>query len=79
MATTTEALDTNAFRAPTLGLLATEPLRAMLDYFATRVASVSVPQGDGHPVVVYPGLGAGALATSHLRMFLKDSGFATHD
>lgn len=79
MAITTEAIETNLFRAPTLGLLATEPLRALLDYLATRVASLSVPEGDGHPVVVYPGLGAGALATSHLRAFLKDSGFAAHD
>jgi esterase/lipase len=37
------------------------------------------PVGDGHPVVVYPGLGGGALTTSHLRTFLKQSGFAVHD
>ena len=35
--------------------------------------------GDGHPVVVYPGLGGGAFTTSHLRSFLKDSGFTAHD
>jgi dienelactone hydrolase len=62
-----------------LGLLATEPLRALLDYCAARVAIRPAPEGDGHPVIVYPGLGGGALATSHLRSFLKDSGFATHD
>jgi hypothetical protein len=72
----TQALD---FRAPTLGLLATEPLRALLDYCASRVATRPAPEGDGHPVVVYPGLGGGALATSHLRSFLKDGGFASHD
>lgn len=71
-----QALD---FHAPALGLLATEPLRAMLDYFASRVATLPVPDGDGHPIVVYPGLGGGALATSHLRSFLKDCGFAVHD
>lgn len=72
----TQALD---FRAPTLGLLATEPLRALLDYCAARVATVPVHDGDGHPVIVYPGLGAGALTTSHLRSFLKDCGFAVCD
>ncbi|HTH78541.1 MAG TPA: alpha/beta hydrolase [Ramlibacter sp.] len=74
--TSTQALD---FRAPTLGLLATEPLRALLDYCAARVAIRPAAEGDGHPVIVYPGLGGGALATSHLRSFLKDSGFDAHD
>jgi pimeloyl-ACP methyl ester carboxylesterase len=35
--------------------------------------------GDGHPVVVYPGLAGGAFTTSHLRRFLSDSGFTVHD
>ena len=76
---TTPALATGAFPAPALGLLATEPLRALLDYFAARVASLPQPAGDGHPVVVYPGLGAGALTTSHLRRYLGDCGFDVHD
>jgi predicted alpha/beta hydrolase family esterase len=67
------------FRAPSLGLLATEPLRAALDYCAARVASAPMPQGDGHPVVVYPGLGGGALTTSHLRTALKKCNFTVHD
>lgn len=67
------------FRAPAFGLLATEPLRALLDYCAARVAVSPQRIGDGHPVVVYPGLGGGALATSHLRQYLKDSGFTVHD
>ena len=56
-----------------------EPLRGMLDHLAARVGTGPLPIGDGHPVVVYPGLGAGAIATSHLRRFLKKSGFAAHD
>jgi hypothetical protein len=77
--TTTHALDSTALRAPAWGLLATEPLRALLDYCAARVAPLPPSTGDGHPVVVYPGLGAGALTTSHLRSFLKDCGFSVHD
>jgi len=69
----------SAFHAPPLGLLATEPLRALLDHFSARLGTRAEPIGDGHPVVVYPGLGGGALATSHLRSYLKDSGFAVHD
>lgn len=67
------------FRAPSLGLLAVEPLRALFDGFAAHVACEAVPVGDGHPVIVYPGLGAGALNTSRLRTFLKDSGFTVYD
>jgi hypothetical protein len=76
---TTRALAAPAFPSPALGLLATEPLRALLDYCAARVASLPQPAGDGHPVVVYPGLGAGALTTSHLRGYLRDCGFDAHD
>jgi hypothetical protein len=56
-----------------------EPLRALLDYCAARVGCEPLPVGDGHPVVVYPGLAGGALTTSHLRRFLSDSGFTVHD
>lgn len=73
----THALET--FRAPAFGLLATEPLRALLDYCAARATTLPPPVGDGHPVVVYPGLGGGTLATSHLRTFLQRSGFTVHD
>jgi pimeloyl-ACP methyl ester carboxylesterase len=59
--------------------LATEPLRALLEYIGSHVAPKPLAVGDGHPVVVYPGLGAGAFNTSHLRGFLKDSGFTVHD
>jgi alpha-beta hydrolase superfamily lysophospholipase len=69
----------SALRAPPLSLLAMEPLRAMLDYCAARLGCEAMPVGDGHPVIVYPGLGGGALTTAHLRRFLRDSGFTVHD
>ena len=56
-----------------------EPLRAVFDYFSSRLGSQAVPVGDGHPVIVYPGLGGGAITTSRLRSFLKRSGFEAHD
>jgi alpha-beta hydrolase superfamily lysophospholipase len=67
------------YRAPSLSLLAAEPLRALFDYTASRVGPKAEATGDGHPVVVYPGLGAGALTTSYLRQYLRDSGFSVHD
>lgn len=72
-----ETLD--AFRAPSLALLATEPLRALFDFVGAKVGARARPVGDGHPVVVYPGLGGGALTTAHLRNYLRDSGFDVED
>jgi hypothetical protein len=69
----------SSFRAPPLTLLATEPLRALFDYMAARVGVAATPIGDGHPVVVYPGLAGGAMTTIHLRRFLADSGFTVRD
>jgi hypothetical protein len=65
--------------APSLALLAAEPLRALFDFCASKAGPRPVSVGDGHPVVVYPGLGAGALTTAHLRSHLRESGFAVHD
>jgi pimeloyl-ACP methyl ester carboxylesterase len=68
-----------SLQAPSLGLLATEPLRALLDFCAAKLCEAPHKIGDGHPVVVYPGLGAGALSTVHLRNYLRDSGFTVFD
>jgi hypothetical protein len=68
-----------ALQAPSLTLLATEPLRALFDFLGAKFSARAVPVGDGHPVLVYPGLGGGALTTASLRSFLRDSGFNAHD
>ena len=68
-----------AFTAPSLALLATEPLRAVLEFCSARVGSLAPVRGDGHPVVVYPGLGAGAFTTSQLRSHLQACDFSVHD
>jgi pimeloyl-ACP methyl ester carboxylesterase len=36
------------------------------------------PKGDGHPVVVFPGFGAGDLTTAVLREFLDNLGYTTY-
>lgn len=68
-----------AFQAPSLALLATEPLRALLDMCSHVVGHLAPVQGDGHPVIVYPGLGAGAFTTMQLRNHLASCNFDVHD
>jgi hypothetical protein len=68
-----------AFQAPSLALLATEPLRALLDLCSAHAGPLAPVQGDGHPVVVYPGLGAGAFTTSQLRAHLRSCDFEALD
>lgn len=50
--------------------------------FAATIASWpllrTLPRGDGHPVLVLPGLAAGDLSTLVLRLFLGQLGYAAH-
>ena len=39
----------------------------------------SLPQGDGHPVIVYPGLTAPDLSTAVLRRFLRQRGHVAYE
>jgi pimeloyl-ACP methyl ester carboxylesterase len=41
-------------------------------------ALARLPAGDGHPVVVFPGLGAADFSTAPLRKFLRDRGYAPY-
>ena len=65
--------------SPSLSLLATEPGRAFFDYLGSHFPHPPLAQGDGHPVIVYPGLGAGAWSTSRLRESLTGAGFDARD
>jgi pimeloyl-ACP methyl ester carboxylesterase len=38
----------------------------------------TAPRGDGHPVLVFPGLAANDMSTLPLRLYLMDRGFAPH-
>lgn len=70
---------TSDYAAPPFALLATEPLRALFDFCAAKLGHAPTAVGDGHPVVIYPGLGGGALTTAHLRSYLRECGFDAHD
>jgi len=64
---------------PALPLLALEPMRAALEFFASHVFGAPARVGDGHPVIVYPGLAANSWSTLRLRNALDAAGFRSHD
>jgi len=61
-------------------LSAFEPFHALFDYVAGHAWRLDpLPQGDGHPVLVFPGLGVSGAATADLRTRLKDLGYEVYD
>src|SRR6201996_3084589 len=59
---------------PAPGLLLTEPIRGLADLTALLLAApvlMTAPRGDGHGVLVFPGLLAGDASTVPLRAFLR--------
>jgi pimeloyl-ACP methyl ester carboxylesterase len=67
-------------KAPNALLMALES-RAPWEFGATLAAwplLKNAPEGDGHSVIVFPGLGAGDLSTAPLRNFLTNLGYDTY-
>ncbi|MDC8770053.1 esterase/lipase family protein [Roseateles albus] len=68
------------FPAPNAFLMMLEG-RAPWEYAALLAATPwlrKLPRGDGHPVIVFPGLGANDVTTQPLRRFLDSLGYETH-
>ena len=66
---------------PAFPLYLTEPGRAIADYglyLAALPFAPSLPRGDGHPVVVLPGLLADDVSTGTLRAVLRRLGYDVH-
>jgi pimeloyl-ACP methyl ester carboxylesterase len=66
---------------PSLALFISEPGRAIADYGAMLAASPLLrraPRGDGHPVLVLPGLLAEDASTATMRRYLRSLGYAVH-
>lgn len=75
-----QAFHVDDLRAPSALLLALEG-RAPWEFAATLAATPwlrKLPRGDGHPVLVFPGLGANDFTTGPLRRFLDELGYVTH-
>jgi pimeloyl-ACP methyl ester carboxylesterase len=74
------ALDAEDARPPSRLLLLMEG-RAFHEFLAFRASLPLLrlaPSGDGHPVLVLPGLVASDISTRPLRGFLRDKGYAAH-
>ena len=65
---------------PSLALLGAEPWRAAMDFARNRLARDRPAMlGDGHPVVIFPGLGAGARSVAGLRQHCRALGYQAFD
>ena len=65
---------------PSLTLLGSEPWRAAFELAKHSVARQSPAQrGDGHPVILFPGLGSDGLALVPLRNFCNSLGYHAFD
>jgi len=57
-----------------------EPLRAACEYVSMQfMEKVDRISGDGHPVVIFPGLASDKSATAPLTSFCKGLGYEVHD
>ncbi|MBI3369074.1 MAG: alpha/beta hydrolase [Burkholderiales bacterium] len=74
------AIDPDTLQAPNALLMMLEA-RAPWEYAALLASSPwlkQLPKGDGHPVIVFPGLGATDFTTLPLRNFLQSLGYVPY-
>lgn len=65
---------------PFFGLLGIEPLRAAFEFAGMHLMDrSSLPAGDGHPVVFFPGLATDQRAVAPLRNCCETLGYSVHD
>ncbi|MCR5882511.1 alpha/beta hydrolase [Rhizobacter sp. J219] len=66
--------------APSLALLGVEPFRAVIEYAGMHLMNREVlPEGDGHPVIIFPGLAADKRSLVPLRNCCEALGYAVYD
>jgi len=67
-------------RAPHWHLLGSEPVRAAVEYLRMRSMNVAaLPRGDGHPVVIFPGLAANEYSNGPMVRLCRQLGYAARD
>ncbi|MDO8863728.1 alpha/beta fold hydrolase [Haliea sp. E1-2-M8] len=65
---------------PSLSLLLSEPFRAATEFARHRLGKVyDAEPGDGHPVVIFPGLGADGESVATLRAYCLALGYDAFD
>lgn len=70
-----------AIERPSLALFGIEPWRAALEFASHQIAPTD-PQrapGDGHPVVIFPGMGSDGKSVAPLRRHCKSLGYEALD
>lgn len=73
-------LATDSVSRPSLALLGAEPFRAAMELAQQKFAkSVSKKPGDGHPVVIFPGLGTNGSSVAILREHCRSHGYHAID
>jgi pimeloyl-ACP methyl ester carboxylesterase len=61
-------------------LLGLEPMRAVFEYASMHLMdTASFPPGDGHPVVIFPGLVSDHNSTAPLKEFCRKLGYTAYD
>jgi pimeloyl-ACP methyl ester carboxylesterase len=72
--------DTHSRDKPTWSLLALEPLRAAVEFAGMQLMTREfLPTGDGHPVILFPGLGAERHSMAPLKKFCEQLGYVAYD
>lgn len=67
-------------KRPGLALLGAEPWRAALEFISHKFTrDADAPTGDGHPVLIFPGLGADGRSVAPLRKVCEALGYSAFD
>ena len=64
---------------PPLSQLGSEPWRAAWEFFSHVMARDPVASGDGHPVIIFPGMGGDGRSVAPLRKHCEKLGYAALD
>jgi pimeloyl-ACP methyl ester carboxylesterase len=73
-------LAADSVELPSLAMLGAEPFRALMEFVRHTFAMSGPPQsGDGHPVVIFPGLGADGSSVATLRAHCCSIGYDAFD
>lgn len=71
----------SAIERPSLALFGIEPWRAAFEFASQQIAPDKPPTGagDGHPVIIFPGLGTDGTAVAPLRRYCASLGYEALD
>jgi pimeloyl-ACP methyl ester carboxylesterase len=70
----------NAIQRPSLAMLGAEPFRAAMEFACNSLGKAADTRpGDGHPVVIFPGLGADGRSVATLRDHCRSLGYDAFD